>query len=169
MVSSKLPEFLPLQPALRCSFCLLVFLLWPLPCHMKVPRPGIKSKTELRQCQTLNPWHTARTPFLVLLLVFFFFFFNDFPIFIFLLFICFLGPHSWHMEVPRPGVQSEQGPPAYTTATATPDLHHSSQQSRILYPLREAGDQTRNFMVPSRIHFHCAMTGTPFYCSYIEH
>ena len=34
---------------------------------------------------------------------------------------CFvLGPHSWHMEVPRLGVKSEQQLPVYTTATATP-------------------------------------------------
>ena len=31
-------------------------------------------------------------------------------------------------------------------------------------PLIEARDQTRNLMVPSRIHFHCATTGTPFQC-----
>ena len=28
------------------------------------------------------------------------------------------------MEVPRPGVESELQPPAYTTATAMPDLSH---------------------------------------------
>ena len=52
-----------------------------------------------------------------------------------------------HMEVPELGVRSELQLPAYTTAiaTATPDpgcicnLHHSSQQRRILNPLSEAG------------------------------
>ena len=45
---------------------------------------------------------------------------------------CFLGPHLWHMKVPRPGVESELQLPAYTTVTATQDLscicdlHHSS-------------------------------------------
>ena len=35
---------------------------------------------------------------------------------------CFvLGPHLWHMEVPRLGVTSELQLPAYTTATAMPD------------------------------------------------
>ena len=34
----------------------------------------------------------------------------------------FLGPHLWHMEVPRLGVELELQLPAYTTATATPDL-----------------------------------------------
>ena len=32
---------------------------------------------------------------------------------------------------------------------------------RILNPLRKAGDQTRNLMVPNRICFCCATTGTP--------
>ena len=31
------------------------------------------------------------------------------------------------------------------------DLHHSSRQRQIINPLSEAGDQTRNLMVPSRI------------------
>jgi len=52
--------------------------------------------------------------------------------------ICFLGPHSRHMEVPRLRVKSELHLLAYTTATATPNLsrvcnlHHSSQQRQIL-------------------------------------
>ena len=41
------------------------------------------------------------------------------------------------------------------------DLHHSPWQRRILDPLSEARDQTRNLMVPSQIHFRCATTGTP--------
>ena len=61
------------------------------------------------------------------------------------------------MEVPRLGVESELQLPAYTTATATPDpsficdLHHSSGQGRILSPLSEARDGTRNLMVPSQV------------------
>ena len=61
-----------------------------------------------------------------------------------LFFFCFLGPYPRHMEVPRLGVQS--GPPAYTTATATPDLscvcdlHHSSRNHWILNPLSKARD-----------------------------
>ena len=52
------------------------------------------------------------------------------------------------MEVPKLGVQLELQLPAYTTATATPDLsrvydlHHSSQQHRVLSPLSEARDRT---------------------------
>ena len=47
------------------------------------------------------------------------------------LFVCFLGLHPWHMEVPRLGVQLELQLLAYATATATSelslicDLHHS--------------------------------------------
>ena len=40
------------------------------------------------------------------------------------------------------------------------DLHHSSCQRRILNPLNETRDRICNLMVPSRIHFCCAMTGT---------
>ena len=64
-------------------------------------------------------------------------------------------------------VQSELLLPAYTTATAMPDpshvcdLRHSSWQRQILNPLSEVRIQTRNLMVPSEIHFHCAMMGTP--------
>ena len=70
-------------------------------------------------------------------------------------FVLFLGPHLWHMEVPRLGVQSELQPPACTTATATQepshfcDLHHSSGPRSILNPLSEARDRTRVLMVPS--------------------
>ena len=85
----------------------------------------------------------------------------------FYFFLLFLGLRLWHMEVPRRGVELEVQLPAYTTATATQDLsricdlHHSSRQRQILNPLREAGDQTRNLRVPSRICFHCSTTGTP--------
>ena len=71
------------------------------------------------------------------------------------------------MEVPRLGVQSELQLLAFTTATAMQDLshvcdlHHRSQQHKILNPLSEARDQTCNLMVPGRICFHCATKGTP--------
>ena len=71
------------------------------------------------------------------------------------------------MEAPRLGVESELQLPAYTTATAAQDpscvcdLHHGSQQRQIINPLSKARDRTRNLMVPSRIHFHCTMAGTP--------
>ena len=67
----------------------------------------------------------------------------------------------------RLGVKLELQLPAYIAATAAQDptrvcdLHHSSRQCQILNPLSEAGDGTRNLMVPSPIHFHCATMRTP--------
>ena len=85
------------------------------------------------------------------------------------LFPCFvfLGPHQWHMEVPRLGIELELQLPAYATAIATGDLshicdlHHSSQQGQIPNPLSEARDPTCIFVDTSHIHFHWAMTGPP--------
>ena len=71
------------------------------------------------------------------------------------------------MEVSRLGVELELQLPATATATATQDpsctceLHHSSQQHRILNPLSKARDRTHNPVVPSRIPFRCATMGTP--------
>jgi len=87
--------------------------------------------------------------------------------FFFFLSFVFLGPHLGHIEVPRLGVQWELQLPAYSTATAMQDLscicdlHHSSQQRRILNPWSEARDQTRNLMVPSQIRFCCTTMETP--------
>ena len=70
---------------------------------------------------------------------------------------CSLGLHLWHMEVPRLGVGSELQLLAYATATETQDpscvcdLHHSSQQHRILNPLSDAWDRTCILMDPSRV------------------
>ena len=69
------------------------------------------------------------------------------------------------MEVPRLRVESELELPAYATATwdqsCICNLHHSSQQRRILNPLSEARDTNLQPPVPSRIRFHCATMGTP--------
>ena len=60
--------------------------------------------------------------------------------------LLFLGLHLQHVEVPRPGVESELQAPAYTTATATRDpnhvcnLHCSSWQHGILNPQSKARD-----------------------------
>ena len=75
----------------------------------------------------------------------------------FFFFLYFLGPHLWHMEVPRLEVSSEMQPLAYARATATQDLshiwdlHHSSQQHQILNPLSETRDRIHNLIVPSWI------------------
>ena len=79
----------------------------------------------------------------------------------------FLGPHLKHMEVTGLGVKSELQLPAYTTVTAMPDLsrlcdlHCSSQQDRILNPLREARDQICVLMGTSWVNYHWAKMGTP--------
>ena len=79
----------------------------------------------------------------------------------------FLGLHSQHTEVPRLSVIWELQLPAYTTAAATSDpsricdLHHSSQQCRILNPRSKARDRTCILMDAGQICFCWAMTGTP--------
>ena len=71
------------------------------------------------------------------------------------------------MEVPRLGVESELQLPAYTTAIATQDpshlcdLHHSSQQRRILNPLSKTRDWTCILMDTSQVHYRWATTETP--------
>ena len=78
--------------------------------------------------------------------------------FLFVLFF-FLQLHPRHMDVPRLQVESELQLPAYTTATAKPDLsqvcnlHHSSRQCQILNPWIEARDQTCILMDTSRVHY----------------
>ena len=64
----------------------------------------------------------------------------------------FLGPHPWHMEVPRLGIDLELQLLAYTTATATQDP-----------PLSEAKNRTHVLMDmdTSRIHFRCTAVGAP--------
>ena len=75
----------------------------------------------------------------------------------------FLGPHPWHMEVARLGVESELQWLAFATAAGTQDLshtcdlHQSSWQRQILNPLSQARDQT------------CILMDTSWvcYCSFI--
>ena len=72
--------------------------------------------------------------------------------------------HLQHIEVPRLGVESELQPLAYAIATSDPshicNLYHSSQQHRILNPLRDVRDQTCVLVVSSHIRFLCAMMRT---------
>ena len=76
---------------------------------------------------------------------------------------CFLRAYGGSQA----GVEWELQLPAYTTATATGDqscicdLHHSSQQCRILNPLSEARDRTHIVMDISQVCYLWAATGTP--------
>ena len=80
-------------------------------------------------------------------------------------FICTVGSHLRHMEVPRHEVQSELQLPA--TATAMQDLshvcglHHGSWQHWILNPLNKARYQTCILMDTRRLHYCWATTATP--------
>ena len=73
---------------------------------------------------------------------------------------CFLGLKVYHMEVLGLGVESELQLPAYITATTMQDLsrvcdlHHSSRQHWILYPLSKARDQTWVLLDSSQVHYH---------------
>ena len=81
--------------------------------------------------------------------VMFFIFF----IFIFIfLFFCFLGPHPWHMEVPRPGSELELQPPAYTTA-------HNNARSFTHWE-RPGIEPTSSWILVNFIN-HWATKGTP--------
>ena len=99
--------------------------------------------------------------------------FSFLPSFFFLFFsFRFLGPYPQHMGVPRPGVKSELQLPACTTVTAAQDpshvfdLHHSSQQCRILNPLSKARDQTHNLIIPIRFISAVAPRELPFFFFY---
>ena len=87
--------------------------------------------------------------------------------------VCFLGPHPWHMEVPRLGAKLELQLPACTTATATWDSscvfdpHHSSRQCQISDPLSEVRDETHILMDTSQICSHCAGARIPRFLMYL--
>ena len=70
-------------------------------------------------------------------------------------FFCLLGPHLWHMEVPRLGAESELQLLAYTIAMPdlrfVSDLHHSSWQCQILNPLNKYRDRTCNSWIVVRL------------------
>ena len=83
---------------------------------------------------------------------------------LFAFFFFSLGLCPWHMEVPKLGVQSELQLPAYVTATAAPDpsqvfdLHHSSQQHRILNLLRPGIEPTASWLL---VRFNSSAPRTP--------
>ena len=71
----------------------------------------------------------------------------------------FLGPQLQYIVVPKLRVKLELQLPAYTTATAMPELshicnlHHSSWQHWVLNPVRKARDQTHALMDASQVHY----------------
>ena len=77
-----------------------------------------------------NPCYLRLGLFLEIGSCFFVFYFLKIYLFIY---FCFLGPHLWHTEIPRLGIQLELQLLACTTATPMQDLsqvwdlHHSSQ------------------------------------------
>ena len=70
----------------------------------------------------------------------------------------FLRLHPWHMAVPRLGVESELQLPDQSHVF---NLHHSSQQGRILNLPSKARDQIYILMDTSQFCFCWATTGTP--------
>ena len=79
----------------------------------------------------------------------------------------FLGPHPWHMAIPRLGIWLELQLLVCAAATAmldlryVSDLHHSSWQHRILNPLNEARDWPFILMDTSQVCYYWATRGTP--------
>ena len=73
----------------------------------------------------------------------------------------FLGLHLWHMEVPRPGVESELQLLACATAmwdlSLVRDLHQSSGQHQIPKPLSKTRDWTHILMDTSPWRFTSAV------------
>ena len=124
------------------DFCYVpFFFFWQHLWHVAIPRPGIQPapqqqpKQQQRQHQILNPLNHQGTPHDIC------FYTSDFFFFCLLLRLLLR-----HMGVSRVGVKSEEQLPAYTTATAMPDLsclcdlHLSLLQHQILNPLSEARD-----------------------------
>ena len=54
-------------------------------------------------------------------------------IIIFFFFFCFLGLHSWHMDVPKLGVELELQLLAYTTAMATSVTYTTAMATSVTY------------------------------------
>ena len=93
--------------------------------------------------------------------------------FFFFLF-CFLGPHPWHMEVPRIGVESKLNrscscqpmPQAQQLGIQAVSVTYATAPSnaRFSNPLSEARDQICVLMDTSQICFCCITMGTPGSC-----
>ena len=95
-----------------------------------------------------------------------FFFFNS-----------FLGPHLWHMEVPRLGgligAVATGLCLSHSNTRSKPCLWPTPQLTALLNPLSKVRGLTHNLMVPGWMHFCCATMGTPwanlFFVPYSRH
>ena len=81
-------------------------------------------------------------------------------------YFCFLGLHSRHMDVPRPGVESELQVPTYITATAQQQIQAASVtyttahgSARSLIQLSKARDQTSVLMDTSWVCYQQSQDG----------
>ena len=90
-----------------------------------------------------------------------------------IIFLCFLGLHLQHMEIPGLGVELELQLLSYTTALATQNLshifdrHYSSWQSQILNSLIRARDRTCILMSTSQVRNLLSHSGNShiiFFC-----
>ena len=122
-------------------------------CWQNWMNPSVSEKSWKKEVSA--PFHLENFQlFLLLVLIFFFFFF-------------FLGPHPWHKEVPRLGLELELQLPASTTAKATwypsliCNLHHRSWQRQIFNALNEARNQTRILTDTGRVLYCWDIMGTP--------
>ena len=91
--------------------------------------------------------------------------------FVCLFLFCFLGPHLWHMEIPRLRVESELHLLAYTTTISNAMLDPSLlcdlccslwQQHQLLNPLSGPKYRTHILMDTGWVHYHWATMGTPW-------
>ena len=69
-------------------------------------------------------------------------------------YICLLGLHLQHMEVPKLGVEWGLQLPVYTTATATHGPHHICDPHHSSRSLSEARDRTYIRMDANQVCYH---------------
>ena len=85
------------------------------------------------------------------------------------MYVCLLGPHLQHMEVPRLGVKSELQLPAYTTAIAMQDLSASETYTAAhsntgpFNPLHDAKDPIHIFMDTDQVHNKLSHNGNSIF------
>ena len=125
------------------------------PCHSRDPSHCSDNT------RSLTPFATGNSMFIHI-----FIFCSQVNLFFFFFFV-FLGPHLWHMEVPRLGVESELQLLTYTTAIAMPDpsciceLHCSLRQSGFLTHWARPGVEPASSWILVRFLTRWATVGIP--------